>query len=509
MKLRFIFFSLILSISAGKAQNFPYLNASTGNAGQSFTDADTNIYMYHSNRLAKFTKNLAPVWVKTYNNLSLQNVLLSKTGSLYFIGDNAKVGKLDATGNLVWAKTINNSTVQVSSTNYTLSNANGSQLFLDRNNNLVVTGVSAFGFFMKLDTAGNILNTTLFTNSNLSGYDHFNVINDSLGNYKIYADGIGLGGVHGFVLNYSDVANTITKNAAIGVSAGYGGGTAFYKSRFGSNFYIGSSPINNVSVSRTWLLKFNTHKSLWSCDLGFWGPYNVFESMQEDEQRNVLLVSSGYGSQGMYSKGYLKFDSAGIYNGVSAKYFINDFSSPNIPSSQVHALYSGKYFWDATGFNFPSNPLTIGTTTMGCTTAMPNGTLSSGQMNLSYSIQNLPVTYTVSAITTPTFTSSATAITNFSVAANFCIVMSEAGNNLNDQIAVDVYPNPCTDLITVKLNEGTADLTFMNILGEALSVKEDKREGLTNLNTKDLFPGIYFLIIQSGTRKLVKKIIKR
>ena len=86
MKVRYILIVLsIIFTFSSQSQNLPYLNASTGNIGQSFTDADTNIYMFHGKRLEKLSKNLNVIWVNTYNNINFSNLLLSKTGSIFFI----------------------------------------------------------------------------------------------------------------------------------------------------------------------------------------------------------------------------------------------------------------------------------------------------------------------------------------------------------------------------------------------------------------------------------------
>ena len=87
---KLILFSIIIVFSGIlKAQTFPYLNASTGNEGQYIVDADTNIFMYHDNQLEKYDKNFNSIWVKKYSGLSFCNLLLSKTGSIYFIASDS------------------------------------------------------------------------------------------------------------------------------------------------------------------------------------------------------------------------------------------------------------------------------------------------------------------------------------------------------------------------------------------------------------------------------------
>nr|MBA3665253.1 hypothetical protein [Bacteroidota bacterium] len=76
-------FFILFFCSTSFSQNFPYLNASTGNP-DFFTDKDTNMFIIHGNRIAKVDKNYNPVWVNTYGSLTFKRVLLSKTGSMYF-----------------------------------------------------------------------------------------------------------------------------------------------------------------------------------------------------------------------------------------------------------------------------------------------------------------------------------------------------------------------------------------------------------------------------------------
>jgi hypothetical protein len=64
-KLLFLFTFYRLAV---QTQNFPYLNASTGNTGH-FIDKDTNIYFVHGNRLCKTDKNFVFQWGKTYSNI--------------------------------------------------------------------------------------------------------------------------------------------------------------------------------------------------------------------------------------------------------------------------------------------------------------------------------------------------------------------------------------------------------------------------------------------------------
>ncbi|MBA2612643.1 MAG: T9SS type A sorting domain-containing protein [Bacteroidetes bacterium] len=503
------------------SQNLPYLNASTGNLGQSFTDVDTNIYIFHGNRLEKLNKNLNIIWVKTYTNISFNNILLSKTGSMYFIANYPadKIGKLDNNGNVVWVKAITASTITIGSTNYTVSSAQAKQLLLDRNNNLIVTGILSYssttgGLFMKLDTLGTILKTRIF-NSNVIGiYNTFNVINDSLGHYKIYADGGSLGPYPALIYNYKETADSIKKISAyiLYSFSNYWPSTYFYKSKFGSEFYIGTTITNNLGVTHPSLYKFDVNKVIWYYDWSAWAPNNYFNDVKEDEKGNVYFLSDAY-PFGNYNKGFIKLDSNGLYNNLTSKYMVNfPFSSqPAIPKSDIHVLYNGNCFFDVIGANFPSNPLTVGHTTLSCLSTMSLGVLSTP--SLTYSPPSNPGTViAVSSITTVVLTSIASPVTNYSINVNYCIVLNTEKNSSENILPITIFPNPSADQVTIitsKINineELKIDIKGLN--GKLLFTENKNCNKDINVDMKDFAPGIYFISITGNNISHTQKIIK-
>lgn len=161
MGLRLLFFTafFIGAFINAEAQNYPYLNASTGNENAFAVDADSNVYLFFGNRLEKRDKNFTPIWINSYGNLKFKNILLTKTGSIYFIATDSmfydKLGKVNANGTLNWCKSI---------PIYILSsipiNWNAQQLLLDRNNQLIITGCTSpenFMLFLKIDSLGAII----------------------------------------------------------------------------------------------------------------------------------------------------------------------------------------------------------------------------------------------------------------------------------------------------------------------------------------------------------------
>jgi len=74
---KIILFTLILAFShLLKAQTFPYLNASTGNAGEFIVDTDSNVYIYNGSIIKKLDKNFNPIWVNNYSGLRYQKLAL-------------------------------------------------------------------------------------------------------------------------------------------------------------------------------------------------------------------------------------------------------------------------------------------------------------------------------------------------------------------------------------------------------------------------------------------------
>src|SRR5688500_6150174 len=94
----------ILFFSIGFSQSYPYLNASTANENEFPVDKDTNIYMFHGNRLVKTDKNFNVIWANTYSGF-FKRLLLSKAGSIYFLDDLYSIfGKINPNGTVAWSK---------------------------------------------------------------------------------------------------------------------------------------------------------------------------------------------------------------------------------------------------------------------------------------------------------------------------------------------------------------------------------------------------------------------
>ncbi|MCE3228670.1 MAG: hypothetical protein K0S32_3221 [Bacteroidetes bacterium] len=502
-----------------KGQNFPYLNASNGNMDQSFTDADSNLYLYHSSRLAKFDKNLSQIWVNSYSGLNFQNILLSKTGSMYFISS-GKIGKLSASGNLEWMKDFTGIMVTLSSGSYTLGNVNFHQLQLDRNDDLVLTGVASYSTFsnasfVKIDTLGNTSKIRLFRPSSTnmgSMVDAFHVINDSLGHYKIYGHGYSLPGIVSYVWNYSDAADSITSKVMVdGVPHNNSyPAVQFYKSKKGSFFYLGIKIGGSPQIYSTELHRLNPYKALWNYSLGSWAADNHFGDFDEDEKGNVYLLSKGYNmSHTNWNEGFIGVDTNGIYNSTNMQYlngYLFSAMSPMVPTGKIHSIHNGNIFFEVGGGNMPSNPLTIGhlITPINCSLTMPQGSL--GTVALPSFGKHLK-TFTVSGFSIPTATSTVTSITNFSLANNYCIAVGakEQGNSEDDEMSL--YPNPSSDVFHLKNNTTSVTrVEILNVTGQLVLSTEFRNEATINLQHQA--PGIYFVKINAKDKTVIKKIIR-
>jgi len=146
--------------------------------------------MFHGNRLVKTDKNFNTIWAKTYSNFSFSRLLLSKTGSIYFISKNGYgnfFGKINPNGTINWVKNANNISAILSGSTSVTYGVDCQRLLLDRNNDLVLTGGEGFsqgkGFLIKTDTNGNVLKFKVFSNG-MYFMHKLSIVDDSSGYYK-------------------------------------------------------------------------------------------------------------------------------------------------------------------------------------------------------------------------------------------------------------------------------------------------------------------------------------
>ncbi len=516
MKKIYLVFLFILVVYVSGAQNLPYLNASTGNINEFPVDKDTNIYIFHGNRLVKTDKNFNVLWANTYNGLSFSNVLLSKTGSMYFIAGGSTnhiyFGKLHANGNVSWVNTTQSVSAILSATASTSYTLNCVSLFLDRNNNLLVSGDN---FLLKTDTNGNAIKLKIFNavagSTQLEG---LSIINDSAGTYKLAGAGaIALSGGSGIgVYSFSDLSNTFTsvKNHLTGNYQSFSWG--FLRSKFSNNFYArlqGYSIPNSVPINQLAKLDMNGNlKWFKAISNSIITPGQIAFFVDESKNGDLFYATGTYNSSISYTSAFLKLDSNGVANNFHTcmlyNYNIGSFSA--VPNHAPRSVFNGSYYFDVSGYSFPNNPLTIqkfnSTLSFPCTNTVTDNSSSAG--NTFTSSLALPTIQPVTSFTLNTYSTTAAPLA-FSVNPNFCLVMN--ANDRNSFINnISLSPNPTGGIIKIKLNNNDviSEITVTDITGKKLK----QFPNATEIDVNDLSAGIYYLQLRTNSGLLNQKFIK-
>lgn len=522
-----ILWALLLVFRPAAAQSFSYLNASTGSDGQFCADADSNIYMFHGNRLEAVDKHMNVLWAKTYGSISFRNILLSKTRSIYFSGGD-RIGRLDALGNYAWGLSL--SGMQLAPVGYSsvsVSAATCSQLYIDRNSNLIVTGICdvstspgnqvSNAFFMKLDTNGAILKFKLVNMMQLFMPSFFSVVNDSAGNYSICA--LGLNGHVAFVqlATYKDAADSVTGLKTLNtLIPEYPSltGCQFNKSKLHDNrFYVSgsisvTSPESNIPQGEyEFISAYNTNVTLWSLRFssiqGTW-----HRGFDEDERGHVLLTCDI-----PFSVGYLALDSMGTNTGPIRQYISEPtLNMNNMIYSKANCVYRSKAFIDLVSTYVPDNPLVLGylddSLHIACT--QPKGITKSytGMMPASnQGIQGQVRTIALSSYSLALYALTPSPVA-FSISNNFCTALGIQEQAGNDELTV--YPVPCSSELTVDFGTGwpaaKVDVDLQDLQGRSL-LAQKAAQSPVKLDVSGLGKGVYFLKISQDHRCLVKKIV--
>jgi hypothetical protein len=476
------------------AQSLPYLNASAGNSYEAVRGLDSSMYVYQRDTLYKINKNLSVVWAKQYTGVSFTNLLLSKTGSLFFVTAN-RFGKINAaTGQLVWMKSISQLTVNTGTATNTCV-FNPKQILLDHNNHIVISGLPQFGLigsggiFVKADTSGNIVNARFLNNNMVAGF--FNIVTDSSGIYSFFTDFTTVGGPAVGLLFYNSQTDSYMRFS--GVQSIHPNPPQFYSSGAGSfkkslrrdifyfNFW-NTYMVNNVFSSYTGVYSVN----------GVLGVNLGLPRITEGEHHSL---TANYGSA------YIQLDSN--YNLITGA---------NFPTSihGVFPFYSGKTMF---GFNLntpQTNTLTLtGTGTLTPCTQTYSTSFYAGPPTPYY---NVSMTCSVYPVTISVSTVSASVIpVNIILQQNYCAIIAGVSDLLSNEASTfEIYPNPFNDLITLKGKFYQAQtLRLSNVIGETIQLIEvtaDSESAVVDLGA--LKPGIYYLSMGAQGSKLVKKIIK-
>jgi len=517
-----LFFILLAFSFCLKAQ-LPYLNASTGNLDEFPVDKDTNMYMFHENLLVKTDKNFNTIWAYTYGNLKFNNLLLSKTGSIFFIA-NKSIGKIESNGTISWCKDLNNISAVINGTsfvNYTTSQINS--LLLDRNNHFIVTGNVSItnsgysAYYLKLDTLGNPIKLAPF-----NGYllNKFSIINDSLGYYRFMGGGgpPQLSACHGFgyTLFNDNSNNFINGHAYIMSDTQCADDYRLVRSKFNSGYYIHSRiNYNYGSYFKTSVLKCNLNGQI------KWGHtfdncltsspvYGSSRSLVEDYSGNIFLQVS---SAPPRSYGVLKIDSNGVTNNSAIiTHSWNTVSNPTswpIQYIGIQKIAGDNLYTHYVATGHPISPLNINlfksSLSSSCyTMSSCNPVFGTGGNITPLQTPTLELVTSFS-ITTQNLTSNTT---TFAVNTNSCTLQVDVGlkeNNADKQI-IKLHPNPTSNILKFDLaNSATIEeVRVLDVNGKMIK----KVPSCSELNVSELLPGMYFLQLMSDGKSHYAKFFK-
>ena len=505
----------ILVFSIGFGQSYPYLNASTANENEFPVDKDTNIYMFHGNRLVKTDKNFNTIWANTYSGFTFSSLLLSKTGSMYFIGSNGMVGKISANGTLSWARNLQMINAILSGSTSATFTGNCQGIILDRNNNLVLAGNSGnnTSFLLKMDTIGNGIKLKIFDwSTGATQLENLTIIGDSAGYYKLF--GYGMTGTWnmGFSLySYSDNLDAFT-----GIKTVWNGNYAnFYwkctKSKFWSGFYVRIksdliSPSGNINE----IVKFGIDGTVkWMKRISATSAgliQFIGHHLEEGHNGDLLFASSTSNSNMLYTSAIVKIDSNGVANNSGTTMLSSYNISPSmnqIPAHFPHSHYNNNYFFDVSGYYFPANPLTIQKFNSSLTFACAS-TVTSTSSNASFPtmLKSSPVIKPVTSFSLMPFVSTTTPV-SFSVNTNFCLVM---GTDVTESLeSIKLYPNPANDKLYIsEKNYAVNSMEIFDVNGKSIkSITKNSSVDVSNLPN-----GIYFIRIKTDKGEFNKKFIK-
>lgn len=498
-----------------EAQPFPYLNASTGNAGQYIVDADTNIIMYHGNQIEKLDKNLNPIWVKTYSGLDFHSLLLSKTGSIYFISKNSTpigtraqiIGKLNADGSVNWCKKI----LSHQSSNETYIN----NLLLNRDNYLIASAIpkamqnysDTTSWLIKLDTLGQIQMSKQFK-LGLS-YDPI-ITSDSLGLYQFVGSAHAFESDHILTLNYSEISNTISNPKRQFSEGQYGqiwGGKSFISKYEPYTYYSVYFIAYYNSNWRILVQKYKHNQLLWTRTMPRTGGAFYIDGVDEDPEGNVYFtISTDHSSSNTYSwltkvpPNNLPCQKIDYISSIGPTY-------PNsYISSKIQLLYENKFVHDAYGPLFPNNPLTLtlldSTLTSNCSSSSiltSTYTTGSGGPLIPFSPQIFDYPNYYIQNLTPTVTS----VANFSVNMNYCLYLGN--EELEKQHGIEIYPNPVLNELNVSIKNQNESLETKIYDCKGVEILKSNS---TIIKTENLSKGLYLIKVKTDKGEFSQKFIK-
>lgn len=514
----FLFYSLLTN-----AQSFPYLNASTGNYGEFPVDKDTNIYMFHGNRLTKTDKNFNTIWANTYTGLTFSNILLSKTGSLFFIAGK-RIGRIESNGVLSWCKDLQSIPATIGTYNFFYSTSSINSLLLDHSNNLIFTGNASSGtttaFYLKTDTNGNTIKLVPFTNFLT---DQLVITQDSAGYYRFFGTGtipkIGnMANELGFTV-FRDSTNLFVNSNYIQASYRVAWDCRYIRSRFNNGFYINMSLNHNYYYRSAGLMKCKKDGTpLWRLELESYntlkaGNYSVIESTVGD----IMLGLRSCCSYVDIHTGALKIDSNGVTNNTITEFLTSTASfNPSFGPLNYHyyahslqTIYGNKYYAgiDSLGSNF--NPIILSKFSSPLSDTCHSSAVCTS--TLFTSILQPYSTPTVQSLSSFTINSYASTITpvSFSIEFKYCTIhdtLTDVGfreNNSNVK-KLKLSPNPTSTQLSIE-NIRYDNATVLDMFGKIVIEQNYHSQ---QISVQHLPKGLYFLRLRSDTTIYSSKFIK-
>lgn len=528
MKKAILLFVAVLSQFANgvKAQSgMPYLNESAGNDYTPVAGPDSAVYRFFGGELMKIDKHKNVLWTRKFNGFSINNILLSKTGSLFFKGAVNIIGKMNAqTGNVVWVKQFGTYTYH-NGINQITEGAYFDQLLLNRNNNLLLSGTSGFmsssAFCLELDTNGTILQQDVLIQTQTEAIEHFNLINDSAGYYNFLVktksvSGTGSHKVYLFQYN----SQTHQHNGTLRLVDNFNGlyeTYKFYKSQLNPNdVYIASSysiPGSEYSVVR----KLNT-----SGMIGTFTLPNCFNSarwsLNETKNGNAsFLIPPMFTATSPVQPRYTFITLDPVFNrltGLQTNTLTSQFAS-----LFILPFYDQSVFVETVDFNSPgglvnlfdvnSPPVCIQSFSQGIAALCTNSNCGFPVVSYTGAFGGTALVSPVqAAFTSSVLTPSVTSVPG-ALSFNYCsIVLGEEERKAAVWSSSIVYPSPASSVITVKLKEQEVySIAIMDAQGR--EVKRFNGAGTVfNIDLTNWASGLYFVTIQSNGKNEVLKFVK-
>lgn len=530
MKRVFTFIALLsfFVVTPIMAQMFPFLNASTGNINEFPVDKDTNAYMFHGNRLVKMDKNFNVQWAYTYGNIKLSNLLLSKTGAMYFLGStvNSKtniIGRINANGTLSWAKDIQNVSVSISGTTTANYSMDAYSLMLDGMNNLLVTGSEntygppAKAFLLKTDTNGNILKYKAINSpTGMSALTGLSIVSDSMGYYKFIGCGFFAMGPNKIFAHYiyNDITDVFTQGVVLyNDFPNVSGNWDLIRSGMEKVHLLNIQQTGSSSNSRAVLIKIHEKgkiqwQTVFTNGLGILNQ--AFKgTVVQNKRKEFVYELNTLNYFPAYSSAVFKLDSNGITSGSGMFMLFNHnnyMNLNNIQSNHPQFISDNKHYFDVMANNYPSNPITIqpfSTTSLSyscslfASCAAVTGTLANANQTLS-----LPVNFAITSYSISNYTQSASSV-SFSINPNYCIVKDV--NQFSDaEMDLVVFPNPVNQVLYIEHSKPVNKIEIVDLSGRILNVIA----GNNSIDVSGLSSGIYFINVSSDNSQYRRKFVK-